>query len=146
MLTLLAHSQLINHLGKPMNRLAIFVFAGALIAGAGCTPVSTATPFGPDSRAAWTGPVFISEAGTLGDIAHEPIGRIEVRARSGYNGSRNLYPQLADEARRLGANAVIGVRGGRRVAGWSWAAPYTEGVAVKVENPDALKGFSGSLY
>jgi uncharacterized protein YbjQ (UPF0145 family) len=57
-----------------------------------------------------------------------------------------LYPRLAKEARKIGANAVIDAKGSRRVKPFSWAAPYVIGTAVKVEDAEMLKGQTGSYH
>jgi len=46
----------------------------------------------------------------------------------------------------MGANAVINAKGGRRVTAFSWAAAYVSGIAVKVEDPEKLKGLPGSYH
>jgi uncharacterized protein YbjQ (UPF0145 family) len=53
---------------------------------------------------------------------------------------------LAAEAKKIGANAVIGATGGRRMTAFSWAAAYVSGTAVKVEDPEKLKGLAGSYH
>jgi uncharacterized protein YbjQ (UPF0145 family) len=57
-----------------------------------------------------------------------------------------LYPLLAAEARKIGANAVVNAQGGRKVTAFSWSAPYVSGIAVKVEDPEKLKGLAGSYH
>ena len=78
-------------------------------------------------------------------VDHVVLGEVRADARAGYSSGTNLYPLLADEARKLGANAVIGVEGGRKVTLLSWAAAFVSGKAVKVD-PAALKALQGSRY
>lgn len=115
---------------------------------AGCAAPSatferdTAAP----AAAAWSGKVLISEnalpAGTKATI----LGKLSVNATSGYGGGARLYPQMADEARKVGANAVVTVAGYNRPTAFSWAAPYISGVAVRIDDANALGQLKGELH
>jgi len=88
----------------------------------------------------WTGPVFMT-AGTIpAGIEYKVVGTVKADHRVGYSSATTLHPLLADEARRLGANAIIHVKGGRRVTAWSWSAAYTGGTAIRVADPEKLQG------
>lgn len=63
---------------------------------------------------------------------YEPIKEIEVSQKGmGYHSGTRYYPDLAQEARELGGDAVISVREWRAVSGWSWSAPHVGGLAVR---------------
>ena len=53
---------------------------------------------------------------------------------------------LAEEARKMGANAVINAKGGRRVTAFSWSAGYVSGTAVKVDDIQLLKSVPGTYH
>ena len=79
------------------------------------------------------------------DMEYEVVGTIKANARTGYDRVESLYPMLAEEARRAGANAVVEVYGGRTVSAFSWAAPFTGGNAVKVKDIEALRALEGQF-
>jgi len=125
------------------------LFAALSIAGAlaACSPSSSSTiANGATAGAAWDGKVVVSQDALTSDVQHEVIGTVSAAAKGGYGSVDTLYPLLADEARKIGANGVVSVKGGRRPALGSWAAPYADGTAIKVSDPDDLKGISGGTY
>lgn len=118
---------------------------GLLISG--CSSLSSSTPapgVALPAKAA-EGKVFITEAKLPEGTKHKVLGTVEAKHRAGYSGSGDLYPMMADEARKLGANAVVQVNEGRRVTALSWAATYVEGTAVQVDE-SALKDLKGSSH
>lgn len=125
-----------------------FVIGGiaTLIIASGCSTVSSSNVVKPVTGPAWNGQVFVSQSSIPAEIKYEVIGSVKANARAGYNNAESLYPLLAAEAKKIGANAVINTKGGRRVTAFSWAAAYVDGIAVKVDDPDKLKGLSGSYY
>lgn len=67
-------------------------------------------------------------------VKHEVLGKIRATKRS-YGGTDELYEPMAYEARRLGADAIIGIRAGQRFKGpmpWRIMAPSSGGIAVKI--------------
>lgn len=125
-----------------------FVIAAVamLIVVTSCSTTSSSNVIGPATAATWEGPVFVSQAALPAGIKHKVIGSVQADARVGYSSAESLYPLLAAEAKKLGANAVVSATGGRRVTAFSWAAAYVSGVAVKVEEPEKLKGLSGAFH
>ena len=117
-----------------------------LVVITGCSTRTSSNLIGPATASTWEGPVFVSQATIPAGIEYKIIGSVQANARAGYDSAANLYPLLAVEARKIGANAVINTQGGRRVAAFSWAAPYVGGTAVKVEDPEKLKGLPGSYH
>jgi uncharacterized protein YbjQ (UPF0145 family) len=88
-------------------------------------------------------PVLVTQTELAEGVQYEVIGTVNARARSGYSNAKTLFPLLADEARKIGANAVVGVEGGRHVSFFSWAAPHASGTAVRVDDPQALEASRG---
>ena len=74
------------------------------------------------------------------------IGVVRAEARAGYAHSDALFPRLAQEARKIGANAVVDASGGHQVKAFSWAAPYASGTAVRVDDMQQLGKLSGKYY
>lgn len=115
----------------------------------GCAaPVAT---FDRDASAtatvpAWTGKVLVTEDNLPAGTKATTLGKLTVTASTGYGGGARLYPQLADEARKVGANAVVTVTGYNRPTAFSWAAPTVSGVAVRVDDAGALGRLKGDSY
>lgn len=131
-----------------MSSIVRFI-AGLSVAGAlaACAPVSSSTiADGASAGPAWTGKVHVSQEAPSNDIDHQVIGTVKAEARAGYGSVESLYPLLADEARKMGANGVVGVTGGRKVSAASWSAPHASGTAIKVSNPADMDGLQGASY
>lgn len=127
-------------------KIASLVFLATLVAAlSGCSTVSSSALTGP-KQPAWKGQVFVSEEKLPQNVKHTVIGTVQAKARAGYRGAESLYTFLAAEARKIGANAVVGVSGGRQVTAVSWSAPYVSGTAVRVENVQELNEIPGKLY
>ena len=117
------------------------------LAISGCSSLSSSTPAsGGAAASAYTGKVIVSEGKLPEGSKYKVLGTVEANARAGYSSGSSLYPMLADEARKLGANAVVEVSEGRKVTLLSWAAPVVSGKAVKVEDAAALKALNGSSH
>ena len=93
-----------------------------------------------------TGPIYITTDSLPADVDYIIIGTIKANARVGYDSAESLYPLLANEARKTGANAVIQVYNGRTVSAFSWGAPYTGGTAIKIKNIEDIKKYGGRYY
>jgi len=125
------------------KNLVFSIFTVAFLGG--CASVSSSsTPYVPLSEQT-VGSIFITQSDLPSEIEYEVIGLIKANARQGYDSVESLYPMLADEARKVGANAVIKVYGGKTVSAFSWASPYTGGTAVKVKDTEALKKLDGKF-
>jgi hypothetical protein len=120
-------------------------FTAALFVS-GCSTTSSSTSFGGTPVATWTGPVFVSQSPLPASVKFKVIGSVEANAKVGYDGAVTLYPLLAAEAKKLGANAVMNVTDGRRMTAWSFAAAYVSGTAVRVDDPEQLKGLVGTYH
>ena len=129
-----------------MKKILVLVAVSVSLALGACAGTSTSNTFGGSTEPVWAGLVFVSEAALPAEIEYQLIGTIKGEANAGYSGVTTLYPLLAAEARKMGANAVMNAKGGRQIKGFSWAAPYVTGTAVRVADPEALKGLAGSYH
>jgi uncharacterized protein YbjQ (UPF0145 family) len=129
-----------------MNR-ARLVFSFFMVASlAGCASTSSSSASYVPLAEQTVGPIFVTQSDLPADLEYEVIGLIKANARQGYDSAESLYPMLVDEARKVGANAVIKVYGGRTVSAFSWAAPYAGGTAVKISNTEALEKADGKFF
>ena len=129
-----------------MNSKLFVVTIFMLVVVSGCSTVSTSNVIVPVTEAPWDGVVLVSQASIPAGVEYKVIGNVQAKARSGYDRAASLYPLLANEAKKIGANAVINTKGGRRMTAFSWSAAYVNGTAVKVEDIEKLKGIPGSYY
>jgi len=112
---------------------------------AACSSVSSSVP-NANSGASYEGRVLVTPTELPEGIRHTVLGTVKANARAGYGSVERLYPLLADEARLLGANAVVGVKGGRRVSMFSWSAPFVDGTAVRIDDDTALTALPGESH
>ena len=127
-------------------RQRIAVFAATLLLAAGCATKSSSNIISTSPVAAWEGPVFVTQKALPAGVDHEVIGSVSADASAGYDSVTSLYPALAAEAKKIGANAVVSAKGARKVTAFSWSAPYATGTAIRVKDPQKLKGLEGSSY
>ena len=117
--------------------------AAAGLAVVVCTTAPYRTAFSGQSPG---DPILVTPSAIPPGVEHTVVGQVQAEARVGYDSVESLYPELAAEAKKLGANAVVHVKGGRKLALFSWAAAYASGVAVKVDDPAKLKGITGTYH
>ena len=129
-----------------LMRMSYLFLFGMLIFGAGCSPVSSsnAVPASPASPS--EGPVLVSQDAVPTGIEYKVLGTVKANFRAGYDSAESLYPLLAAEAKKLGANAVVNAKGGRTVTAFSWSAAYVSGTAVRIGDTESLRRLSGSYY
>lgn len=68
------------------------------------------------------------------DIDYEVIGRVMATKRS-YGSEEELFPEMAYEAKKIGADAIINVQSSQRFKGplpWRIVAPTGDGRAIKI--------------
>lgn len=116
-----------------------------LLTATGCAPTVSST-LKEDAKEPFTEEVKVSQQALPPRVDYEVIGTVKANSSTGYSGPEALYPLIADEARKIGANAVMSAQGGRSPSTWSWAAPFVEGTAVWVEDKDDLKELDGEYY
>lgn len=117
-----------------------FVLILAATAIAGCAGVKTKTELlgGKGSQVtSRSGSVCLLAGELPAGIEAIPIGRIKA-TKGTYGNTDNLMLPMANEARRVGADAVIELQAGIRIKGplpWRVAAPTGDGQAVKISLP-----------
>ena len=92
------------------------------------------------------GPVLVSREAVPTGIEYKVLGTVKANNRAGYESAESLYPLLAAEAKKLGANAVVNAKGGHTVTAFSWAAAYVSGTAIRIGDTESLRRLSGSYY
>ncbi|MFL0798924.1 MAG: hypothetical protein K6L80_00625 [Agarilytica sp.] len=112
------------------------LFLVSIMSGCASTSSSSIAYLPEEER--YVGQVYLVMSPVPEEIGYEIIGHVKANARQGYDRVETLYPLIAEEARKVGANAVINVRGGRTVAAFSWAAPFAGGIAIRIDDPDKL--------
>lgn len=120
-----------------MNKILILVLAAA-VGGCATGGVKTKTELAGGKHAAVTsrtGPVCML-AGDLPEGMHATtIGRIKA-TKGTYGAVDNLMKPMADEARRVGADAITNLQADQRFKGplpWRYNAPTGDGHAVKFD-------------
>jgi uncharacterized protein YbjQ (UPF0145 family) len=88
----------------------------------------------------------VTQSAIPAGVEYKVLGSVQADARAGYDSAVSLYPLLAAEAKKIGANAVVNAKGGRRVTAFSWSAAYVSGIAVKVDDQQLLKSLPGSYH
>jgi hypothetical protein len=127
-------------------RMSCLFLLGILIFGAGCSPVSSSNAVPASPAGASEGPVLVSREAVPTGIEYKVLGTVKANFRAGYDSAESLYPLLAAEAKKLGANAVVNAQGGRRVTAFSWSAAYVSGTAIRIGDTESLRRLSGSYY
>lgn len=120
------------------------IFALTILSG--CSSVSSSSvPHVPVNQQT-SGPVYLTTQSIPADVGYTVVGHVKANARQGYSKAETLYPMIVEEARKIGANAVMDVRGGRTVSAFSWAAPYVGGTAIRIDDTKKLEDFGGHYY
>jgi hypothetical protein len=88
-----------------------------------------------------SGPVCLLKSPLPESVRHKVIGQIDAGKRW-YGGTGALMPLMADEGRKLGADAVVNIRSGQKIGLFAWATPYAYGTAVKIEDAKELNCLS----
>jgi hypothetical protein len=78
---------------------------------------------------------------------YEVLGKVKA-IDAWYGGSENVEREIAQDARALGADAVIQVKIWFAPRALAWAAPHAEGMAVKLRRPESvdLNSLPGNSY
>lgn len=127
-----------------MQSIKTLLIAGVASLMVGCA-ASSSIPVNSAPATTDKPTVFITKKDLPENVQYEVVGVVKANARVGYDAPVTLYPMLADEARKLGGNAVINVYSGKTIHLFSWAAPYAGGTAVKIKNVDEVKEVTDRL-
>ncbi|NRB39948.1 MAG: hypothetical protein HRU20_16015 [Pseudomonadales bacterium] len=122
-----------------MNSKSLFFVFFIITSIGGCGSVSSSSARYVSVSEQTKGPIDISRQGLPKGSEYEVIGIVKANAREGYDSVESLYPLLVEEARKVGADAIINVYGGRTTTAFSWSAPYAGGTAVKIKNSETSK-------
>lgn len=87
--------------------------------------------------AAHANKVFITKLQMQDTTPCEQLGQIDVGITT-YSSMNKVYQRLADRARQMGADAVVGVTTWRQPSGWAWIAPQGLGQAVRFKDKSAI--------
>ena len=89
---------------------------------------------------------FVSEK-DLDKTLYTTLKDIKV-SKKWYGSTTEMYGELAEEARKAGADGVINVHTWHAPSGFSWAAPHAGGMAIKwtPEGRTALPKLDGRCY
>jgi uncharacterized protein YbjQ (UPF0145 family) len=128
------------------NRIIVLALLVVVSMVSGCASVSSSSVPYVSQGEYTTGPISLTTSTVPEDLGYEVVGHIKANARKGYDSVESLYPLLIDEARKVGANAVINVKGGRTVSAFSWAAPFVGGTAVKIDDLNKLKDYDVKTF
>lgn len=116
---------------------AIFVFGTllGLCVLAGCGSYAKSSPIrGAKTYPPVFAPVCFLSGTPPTDVEYEKIGYVNSTKRS-YGNTEDLFPLMANQARRLGADAIMNLHSGQRFKGplpWRMMAPTGSGIAIKV--------------
>ena len=70
-------------------------------------------------------------------VKYTSLGSVE-GSKEFYGSVNEILPLMAEEARKMGADAVINFWTGPRIGLWAWARPIGTGTAVKLADKSAL--------
>lgn len=127
-----------------MQRIAASALALVMLAGCAARSSSYVPSGATAAGAAFTGPVCLLQAPLPEGTKHTVMG--VVQGSKGWYGSTNeLMPVMADEARKLGANAIIKIEAGQRMGVIAVVRPTGSGTAVKTDPPVDCIALGGTL-
>ena len=115
-----------------MNKVLI---TSACIAIAGCASPSATTVSSNKTQAAaaHNQPVCLLKASLPANVRYTVLGPIE-GSKEFYGSVSEIIPLMAQEARNIGADAIINMATGQKMGMWAWSRPYGTGTAVKMNN------------
>lgn len=102
---------------------------------AGCAAKShTKVIAGRDGLPRHIGPVCFLKSPLPPDVKHTVIGQIKGGKKT-YGSFNEVYAVMAEEARRVGADAVVGLDARTDINAVAWARPVAQGAAIKLSDP-----------
>jgi hypothetical protein len=85
--------------------------------------------------------ICLTEQDLPANTPHVILGAID-KSKVSYGSKDSLYPDMAEEAREMGANAVIQVDDFLAPSWFGWATPHLKGKAVKLDDPSILNSMN----
>ena len=125
-----------------MKALPLLIFAAL----SGCAVTAKSRIEGP-AQASASGPVCLLAGAAPDHVTVTRVGRIVATKRS-YGGSDQLMKPIADEARSIGANAVLYLQTDQKFKGplpWRVVSPSGQGIAVRAVGLDCAAAGGVSL-
>jgi hypothetical protein len=114
----------------------------AVIALAGCATSRGVQVTAPEARAPGSAdPVCMLHTALPANIQLTVLGQVEA-SKEFYGSVNEILPLMADEARKMGADAVINLDTHQRIGFFAWARPVGTGTAVKLANKSDLNCLS----
>ncbi len=105
----------------------ILIAISALVIASVCSAADKVTP-GTKKR------LLVSEEAVPAAIGYEILESIEL-GKKWYGGDDALKQAVIDRARALGADALVEFHTWHRPSGFSWAAPFAAGKAIRFTKP-----------
>lgn len=113
-----------------MNRLVVTL--AVVIAGCAAR-TGTNTGFAEMQAPPHAEPVCMLHSPLPSSIKHKVLGRVE-SSKQFYGGTSEIVTNMANEARRIGADAVVSMQAGQKMGFFAWARPVGYGMGVKLDN------------
>jgi hypothetical protein len=123
----------------------VFLLIAAAMVFMGCASKggSSSSSEKQSKPVAYEGRVFIFDDPLPAGIDYDIVEKkISVSKKVGYGSPDIAYELLAEEARELGANAVIEAHTWLSPSLLSWASPHGEGIAIRVKDVSKLEALS----
>ena len=121
----------------------------ACIVVAGCaSPTATRVSANTtQAGAAHNQPVCLLKSAMPANVGYTVLGPIE-GGKEFYGRVHEILPLMAQEARNIGADAIMHLATGQKVGRWAWARPYGIGTAVKLNDRGELNcaAFGGEMH
>lgn len=82
-------------------------------------------------------PVCLLRSPLPSDIKYSMIGEVRGGKRT-YGSMQEILAVMGDEARSIGADAIINIKTRHDMNAWAWARPIGSGDGIKLENKTSL--------
>src|SRR5690349_6671362 len=106
-----------------MKRMSVAISAIAL---AGCARTGTNMGYAEIQAPPHAEPVCLLKSPLPSSIKHKVLGRVE-SSKQFYGGTEEIIVNIANEARRIGADAVVSLQAGQKIGFIAWARPVGMG-------------------
>lgn len=106
--------------------------AAAMLLIAGCAATSS-NIVAEKSAASHDQQVCLLKTALPASVKHRVVGAVE-SSKEWYGSQTELYPMMADEARRMGADVVVNMTTAHKMGPLAWARPVGTGSAIKLDD------------
>ena len=111
--------------------------ACTILAGCAAPSATTVSSNPTQAAAAHNQPVCLLKTNLPANVKYSVVGPIEA-SKEFYGSANEIIPLMAQEARNVGADAIISMQTGQKIGLWAWSRPYGMGTAVKLDNKAAF--------